>query len=207
MTKRKDSKGRILKTGESQRKDGIYMYRYSDIRGKRKTIYSNDLKELRERESLIQRDSFDGIDYDAGDISAIKLIEQALGLKVGLCETTMENYQTVFKILQGYDIFYHPVKSIKKSDAKNWIIQLYREGKKSSTIGRYLSVVSFAFDQACEDDLIRKNPFKISAKEYAADDKFSAVALTEEQQISFLSFVRDDPIFCKQYPARHRASH
>lgn len=32
MTKRKDSKGRILKTGESQRKDGIYMYRYSDIR-------------------------------------------------------------------------------------------------------------------------------------------------------------------------------
>ena len=62
MTKRKDSKGRILKTGESQRKDGIYMYRYSDIRGKRKTIYSNDLKELREREALIQRDSFDRID-------------------------------------------------------------------------------------------------------------------------------------------------
>ena len=58
MTKRKDSKGRILKTGESQRKDGIYMYRYSDIRGKRKTIYSNDLKELRERSS-IQRDSFE----------------------------------------------------------------------------------------------------------------------------------------------------
>lgn len=159
MTKRKDSKGRILKTGESQRKDGIYMYRYSDIRGKRKTIYSNDLKELREREALIQRDSFDGIDYDAGSISAIKLIEQTLSLKVGLCETTIENYQNVFKILQGYDIFYYPVKSIKKSDAKNWIIQLYREGKKSSTIGRYLSVVSFAFDQACEDDLIRKNPF------------------------------------------------
>lgn len=91
MAKRKDSKGRILKTGESQRKDGIYMYRYSDIRCKRKTIYSRDLKELREWESLIQRNSFDGIDYDAGDISAIKLIEQALDLKVGLCETTMEN--------------------------------------------------------------------------------------------------------------------
>ena len=201
MTKRKDSKGRILKTGESQHKDGIYMYRYSDIHGKRKTIYSNDLKELREREALIQRDSFDGIDYDAGSISAIKLIEQTLSLKVCLCETTIENYQNVFKILQGYDIFYHPVKSIKKSNAKNWIIQLYREGKKSSTIGRYLSVVSFAFDQACEDDLIRKNLFKISAKEYAADHKFGAVALTEEQQISFLSFIRNDPIFCKQYDA------
>ena len=28
MAKRKDSKGRILKTGESQRKDGIYMYAF-----------------------------------------------------------------------------------------------------------------------------------------------------------------------------------
>ena len=47
--KRKDAKGRVLRTGESQRKDLIYQYRYTDIRGKRQTIYSSDLKELRER--------------------------------------------------------------------------------------------------------------------------------------------------------------
>ena len=40
--KRKDNKGRILRTGESQRKDLIYQYRYTDIRGKRQTIYSSD---------------------------------------------------------------------------------------------------------------------------------------------------------------------
>ena len=39
--KRKDNKGRILKTGESQRKDLIYQYRYTDIYGKRQTIYSS----------------------------------------------------------------------------------------------------------------------------------------------------------------------
>ena len=48
--KRKDHKGRILRTGESQRKDLIYQYRYTDIRGKRQSIYSSDLKELREKE-------------------------------------------------------------------------------------------------------------------------------------------------------------
>ena len=48
--KRKDNKGRILRTGESQRKDLIYQYRYTDIRGKRQTVYSSDLKELREKE-------------------------------------------------------------------------------------------------------------------------------------------------------------
>ena len=47
--KRKDHKGRILRTGESRRKDLIYQYRYTDIRGKRQTVYSSDLRELREK--------------------------------------------------------------------------------------------------------------------------------------------------------------
>ena len=85
------------------------MYRYSDIRDKRKTIYSCDLKELRKRESLIQRDSFDSIDYDAGDISAIKLIEQALDLKVGLCEATMETSEISLRFCKD-TIFLSPSK-------------------------------------------------------------------------------------------------
>lgn len=47
---RKDNKGRNLKTGESQRPDGRYMYRYKDeITGKRVTIYDMDLASLREQ--------------------------------------------------------------------------------------------------------------------------------------------------------------
>ena len=85
MAKRKASKGRILKTGESQRKDGIYMYRYSDIRCKRKTFYSRDLKELREQESLIQRDSFDGIrlEYAAKLLRTTKLTVSEIMFKCG----------------------------------------------------------------------------------------------------------------------------
>ena len=47
--KRKDHKGRILRTGESQRKDLIYQYRYTDVQGKRQTIYSSDLKNCGKR--------------------------------------------------------------------------------------------------------------------------------------------------------------
>ena len=36
--KRKDKKGRVLRTGESQRKDLTYQYRYQDITGKRHTF-------------------------------------------------------------------------------------------------------------------------------------------------------------------------
>ena len=42
--KRKDHKGRILKEGESQRKDLIYQYRYTDGKGVRRTIYDADLQ-------------------------------------------------------------------------------------------------------------------------------------------------------------------
>ena len=38
--KRRDNKGRILRTGESQRKDGRYMYKYVDNAGKVRYVYS-----------------------------------------------------------------------------------------------------------------------------------------------------------------------
>ena len=60
--KSKDNKGRIQRTGESQRKDLIYQYRYTDIQGKRQTIYSSDLKELREREKESQKQVDEGRD-------------------------------------------------------------------------------------------------------------------------------------------------
>ena len=54
---RKDNKGRNLKTGESQRPDGRYMYRYKDeLTGKRVTIYDMDLASLREQEKKLNKD-------------------------------------------------------------------------------------------------------------------------------------------------------
>ena len=38
--KRRDNKNRILRTGESQRKDGRYLYKYVDANGQSQPIYS-----------------------------------------------------------------------------------------------------------------------------------------------------------------------
>ena len=51
--KRKDNKGRILKTGESQRPNGTYAYRYKDIHKKEQWVYAATLKDLREKEQAI----------------------------------------------------------------------------------------------------------------------------------------------------------
>lgn len=62
---RKDSRGRNLKVGESQRKDGLYMYRYTDEKtGKRIAVYDADLAGLREKERIIAREMDDGIMTD-----------------------------------------------------------------------------------------------------------------------------------------------
>ena len=44
---RKDSRGYVLRTGESQRKDGRYSYSYTDLNRKRRTVYAKTLVELR----------------------------------------------------------------------------------------------------------------------------------------------------------------
>ena len=38
--KRKDSKGRNLRLGESQRKDGRYVYKYTDMYGQPQFVYA-----------------------------------------------------------------------------------------------------------------------------------------------------------------------
>ena len=73
--KRRDNKGRILRTGESQRKDGRYAYKYIDAFGKQQFVYSwklvatdktpagkRELPALRDKIKEISRDLEDGID-------------------------------------------------------------------------------------------------------------------------------------------------
>ena len=51
IARRKDSRGRVLKDGEVQRKnDGLYMFRWTAKNGKRHTIYDATLEGLREKE-------------------------------------------------------------------------------------------------------------------------------------------------------------
>ena len=73
--KRRDNKNRILRSGESQRKDGRYAYKYIDSFGKPQFVYAwklvstdktpagkRDNISLREKIKAIHKDIDDGID-------------------------------------------------------------------------------------------------------------------------------------------------
>ncbi|MEY8327719.1 tyrosine-type recombinase/integrase [Lachnospiraceae bacterium 48-33] len=87
--KRKDSKNRNLRNGESQRKDGRYVYKYTDIYGKPQFIYSwklvptdktpagkRDDISLREKEAQIKKDLNDGIDTVSGKMTVCQLYDK-----------------------------------------------------------------------------------------------------------------------------------
>ena len=115
MANRKDQKGRVLKTGESQRKDGIYQYRYTDVRGKRQTVYAPDLKSLREKEKELQKSFYFEVDYTKGNITVLELVQKYLSLKNGLKRKTEIKYQLEYNRLQKQDFSYLPIKSVKAS--------------------------------------------------------------------------------------------
>ena len=197
--KRKDNKGRILRTGESQRKDLIYQYRYTDIRGKRQTVYSSDLKELREKEKEIQKQLDDGIDYAAGKITVIQLLERYISLKQGVRYNTKVGYNFVLNLIKKEDFGYRQIRDIKVSDAQKWIMKLHSDGKGYSTITSVRGVVKPAFQMAYNEDIIRKNPFDFKLVDIVPSDSQKRIAMTDEQQKIWMDFIREDKTYCKYY--------
>lgn len=189
--KRKDSNGRVLKDGESQRKNGSYMYRYTDIQKKRRYIYAKTLEELRKQEQIIKRDLADGIDYAAGEVTVAELVDRYINLKRGLKQNSMRAYGTAIKRIHASDFGKRKVKSVKLSDAKGWFVALHDAGIKQNTIGIIQSVIRPAFEMAVDDDIIRKNPFKFKLSDVVPNDAYIRDALTKAQQEKYLQFIRD----------------
>ena len=180
--KRKDNKGRILRTGESQRKDLIYQYRYTDIRGKRQTIYSSDLKELRDREKEIQKRLDEGIDYAAGKVTVIALLERYISLKQGVRYNTKVGYNFVLNLIKKEDFGKRLIRDIKVSDAQQWIMKLHSDGKGYSTITSVRGVVKPAFQMSYEEDILIRSTFNCKMSDVAQNDSTKRIALSPKQQ-------------------------
>ena len=197
--KRKDHKGRLLRTGESQRKDLTYQYRYTDVTGKRRTVYASDLQELRKKEKAIQKDVEDGINYCEGNVTVIELLERYIALKQGVRHATKVGYNFVLNIAKKESFCYRTINTIRTSDAKLWLMKLQKDGRGYSTITSIRGVVKPAFQMACDEDIIRKNPFDFPLAGVVVNDSKKRIALSREQQEIFMNFVKGDDHYCRYY--------
>ena len=104
-----------MRTGESQRADLRYQFRYKDARGNRRSIYSMDLKELRAKEEEVLSAAKAGVDYAAGQITVLELVERYTSLKNGVRYNTKVGYGFVMGILRKEDFGCRMINTIKIS--------------------------------------------------------------------------------------------
>ena len=97
-TKRMDSNRVRLYTGESQRPNGTYMYRWTDAQGKRHYIYAPTLEKLREEEKLIIVDEHDGIKQENKLLTLNDLFELWKDTKRGIKDSTFQNYIYMYNL-------------------------------------------------------------------------------------------------------------
>ena len=211
--KRRDNKNRILRTGESQRKDGRYRFKYVDANGNNQNFYSWRLEpkdptpkgkredlSLREKEAKLSQDMYDGITPKGDKYTVVTLCEKYLSLKTGLRPNTIAVYKTAINILKSDPFGSKRIDKVHISDAKQWIIRLQKnDGRRFGSIHCLRAVLRPAFQMAYNDDLIRKNPFDFELASVIVNDKVTREALTEEEEEAFLEFIKNDSVYSKYY--------
>lgn len=210
--KRRDSKNRVLRNGESQRRDGRYAFKYIDTTGKPQFVYSWKLEKtdktpqgkrddlsLREKEKQIMKAIDDEIVPRGGEMTVLELVKKYLMQKTGVRHNTEANYNFVLNIIKKEDFGKKRIDKVKLSDAKCWLIKLQQDGRGYSSIHSIRGVVRPAFQMAVDDDLIRKNPFEFQLATVVVNDSVTREAITRKQERAFLEFVVNDKHFCRYY--------
>lgn len=210
--KRRDNKNRVLRNGESQTKDGRYMYKYIDSNGKPNYVYSwrlvqtdvtpqgkKDKLPLRDLIKTINRDLDDGIYSRGGEMTVLELVKKYVSQKTGVRHNTEANYNFVINVIAKEDFGKKRIDRVKLSDAKGWLIKLQADGRGYSSIHTIRGVVRPAFQMAVDDDLLRKNPFEFQLATVVVNDSVTREAITRKQERQFLEFIKNDKHYCTYY--------
>ena len=210
--KRRDNRGRILRNGESQRQDGRYAYKYKDLNGEIKFVYSWRLDKndrtpagkarepsLREKEKKIQQDLFNQVVPNGGYLTVLELVQKYLSLKINVRHNTLANYKFVTNIIEKESFGKMRIDKVKLSDAKAWLIKLQKDGRGYSTVHSVRGVVRPAFEMAYQDGLLTRNPFSFELATVVVNDSVTREAITRAQERAFLKFIQEDKCYSKYY--------
>ena len=204
MPPRTDTRRVRLRTGESQRANGTYQYRWTTQDGVRHTIYAPTLDKLREREEQVVVDHHDGIKSDVNSLTVNDLFNLWKDLKRGIKDSTFQNYIYMYGMFVQPNFGRKRAVAVKRSDVKRFYNQLADDKiLKIATIDNVHNVLHQVFQVAVDDDYIRKNPTDGVLKELKLSHQFDSEkrkALTVEQQTLFLNYLKSHPKYRHWYP-------
>ena len=209
---RRDNRRRILRTGESQNKEGRYVYKYINSLGEQKFIYSwklvptdrvpkgkRDDISLREKIAEVQRDLSDGIDTAGKKMTVCQLYEKKNNLRKNIRRNTVKGRQQFMNVLKKDPFGSMSIDSVKQSDAKEWAIRMSENGIAYNSIKNYMRSLRASFYMAIQDDYVRKNPFYFVLSDILDDTRKEKTALSLEQEEALLTFAKSDRTYKKYY--------
>lgn len=191
---RKDSKGRVLFKGESQRKDGRYVFTYSDREGHRHSIYNKDLVKLRLKEKEIRRKIDDGLDPAKADMITVnQMFDRYISLKYDIKPSTRENYIYMYEKYIRNTFGKKKIGKVKYSDVKAFYYSLINErGFQPSSMEIAHTLIHPTFTMAVRDGYIHRNPSDGVMGEIKKSHQWNHKkrhALTVEQQSAVSNFL------------------
>lgn len=212
----KTKDGRSLKEGERQKEDGRYEYRYRDIYGVMRSVYSWRLtkadpqpsgkrpcKCLRELEAEIQKDKHDGIDtFLSKKVTLNERFDLYMKNKYNIKESTAMNYRYMYDRYVRDTLGRLNLADINTSKMKAFYTSLITEkGFKPITVDNIHTVLNPIFTNAVDDDIIRKNPCAKAMKEVRAlpnwKDPHKITGLTCSQQRNFVDYMLSNECFAR----------
>ena len=203
--KRYDKRHCVLQKGEYQRADGSYEYKWTDSFGKRHSVYSYDLDELRLKKQKIEINKFEGIKEAPATLTVEKLYETWNQLKRGIKARTHANYIYLFDSFVRPSFGKKRVVQVKRTDVRAFYISLLEERCVTmATVENVHNVLQQVFQYAVDDDILRKNPCDRVLKElkltYSNLKSAKKQSLSLEQEINFLRFLYEDERYQHWFP-------
>lgn len=201
--KRKDNKGRNLRTGEYyDSKNKRYMFQKM-IRGERFSITAPDLETLREEKNkLLCR-------MDKGNKLKTRNAKMPLNdyfdiwmetyAKSGRKATTCTNYKSYYNTYIRQTIGKMRIGDISKADCQKIINEMIENGKKHSTMSNLKSCLNRVFEDALDEDIILKNPAK--NLQIPQTDRKKRTAIEQHQIDLFMDYVKNSVQYSLYYPA------
>lgn len=198
---RKDANGRNLKTGEYyDSKNNRYQFRKM-IDGKRITITSDKLADLRKQENelLCRLDKGVVFDNKRAKMTLNEYFDYWFGTyaRSGRKATTCTNYKSYYNTYIRETIGKKAIVKITKLDCQRIINEMVENGKKHSTMLNLKCCLNKVFESAIDEDILMKNPIKNLQVPNTERKKRTAI---EYSQIEiFMNYVRNSEKYSKQY--------
>lgn len=188
-----------MRPGEIQR-EKYYVYQYTDVLHKRRTIYAKDLPELREKEREIMKDLECCLDTH---MRSTMTLNDAFDVYFSDRRELKRATRICYHYL--YDHYVRPsfgrklLSKMHYTDIRNFYLVLAEEnGLSKKTVGMVHSLLTQVMKAAVRDNILRNNPAESVMPDLAKKVRWSVNrrhALTQEQQTLFMRHMMEKPEF------------